>query len=241
MDPMSSLTPRQQLLLKIMRPKIVTPFRWLDARRVKRAIEGYPVYSPPHRRIDGKQRKILAQENFEYFMEQKPRRLDSLGNFLAKFNVKIGYDDRDLLNFATWAHQYAGHLLVPTGQTPIEAYDDNQGTWTDEHRGLNVVWDVGSYIGECILARRSTAFWALDKGDGNPRSREVRGYLRPCISGVGQFIRVDVMEYAMDHVLNRRRALYWGAKKAGSDEGPFSLEQNIAMWASADREPEKTY
>jgi hypothetical protein len=127
-----------------------------------------------------------AKENFDYFLQQRALRLQCLRSFLKKFEIDATTDDSGLAAVSRWFDLYGGLLLHfrPRDTSSLNAFVSYAPPWTGEHLGINVVWDIGIYLGECIIARRRSAYWDLDTGDPDPVSLEAIGYQRPCVAGL---------------------------------------------------------
>lgn len=164
----------------------VRPTLWHRAWKVNSALQDYPIYDPPHLRNEIELPLGEARDNFRYFLDTCAFRLEALSNFLTRFGICATTTDIGLAEVSSWFDRYAGLLLAfrPRTGTTFRAFVDRQPPWTGEHIGINVVWDLGIYVGECIIARRPSAYWDLDTGGPDPLSREAVGYQRPCVAGL---------------------------------------------------------
>ncbi len=106
---------------------------------------------------------------------------------MKKFGIDAETTDEGLAAVSDWFDRYAGLLLhfQPGDAASLHAFTDYAPQWTGEHIGTNVVWDLGTYIGECVIARRPRAHWDLNTGDPDLVSLEAIGFQRPCVSGPG--------------------------------------------------------
>jgi hypothetical protein len=161
-------------------------FRWLRLdpkhlrerrQSMRRALVGYPVYDPPH-----SQRLPLSneqgQENFRYFLEHREARMAALSAFLEKFDVKMGFDDVGLAAVSAWCPGHFGSLARnlrdhKTGQIFFMRLQP----WTEQWHGLNVIFDLGIFVGESIIARNPRLHWAREPGLGRDGVSYGSGYI----------------------------------------------------------------
>jgi hypothetical protein len=102
------------------------------------------------------------------------------------FNIEATLDDKGLLAVSQWFDHYGGLLLhhKPRSTETLWAFVNYTPPWSGRHIGVNVAWDIGIYVGQCIIARRSFARWDLDTGDPDPLSRQGLGFQRPHLEGL---------------------------------------------------------
>jgi hypothetical protein len=163
-------------------------------RRMSDALLDYPVYAPPYRQgpnyprhlqIKGEDvygrllREFTARgrENFTYFLEQRNARLTALGIFLAKFGVMMGIDDTGLAAVSAWCPGNCG-ALVPNlrlDQTR-QAFFQLLEPWTGQLRGLNVIVDLGVFLGECLIFRNQRLHWIYRPGTSDDGSSNSSGF-----------------------------------------------------------------
>ncbi len=162
------------------------PRVWYSAWRVGSAMCGYPVYAPPNPHNEVELPAGKAKENFDYFLQQRPKRLQDFRYFMKKFGVDAETTDAGLNAVSAWFDRYGGLLLhfQPRDTASLHAFMNYLPPWTGEHIGTNVVWDLGTYIGECVIARCSRAHWDVNTGDPDPVSLEALGFQRPHVSGL---------------------------------------------------------
>jgi hypothetical protein len=163
-------------------------------RRMTDAMVGYPVYEPPYRQgpnhpshlqIKGDEeyarlfREFLAQgrENFAYFMESRDARLAALRAFLTKFEVTIGLDDTGLAAVSAWCPENCGALVANLRANAIrQAFFQMRQPWTEWQRGFNVIFDLGLFLGECVIARNNCLTWNYRSGSSDDGSTNLSGY-----------------------------------------------------------------
>jgi hypothetical protein len=163
------------------------PKNWYVAWRVRSAMQGYPVYAPPNPQNEIELPANKAKENFDYFLQQRSTRLQHFRDFMKKFGVDAETTADGLNAVSDWFERYAGLLLhfQPRDTSNLRAFMNYHPPWSGEHVGINVVWDLGTYIGECVIARRPRVHWDLNTGNPDPVSLEALGFQRPCLSGPG--------------------------------------------------------
>jgi hypothetical protein len=106
--------------------------------------------------------------------------------FMAILGVEAGFDNVGLGAVSNWFERCGGLLLHfrPRSTEAFGAFVNHQPAWTGKHVGINLVWDIGLYVGECVIARRQSAGWEIDTGDPDPISRGSLGFHRPCVAGL---------------------------------------------------------
>jgi hypothetical protein len=209
------------------------PRAWFRARRLRSALVGYSVYTPPNMQNEIALSRDKAKENFDYFLQRRALRLQCLRDLLKKFEVDASTDDNGLAAVSAWFDRYGGLLLhfQPYDTSTLNAFISYAPPWTGEHLGINVVWDIGIYVGECIIARRRSARWDLDTGDPDPVSLEAIGYQRPCVAGLCWPSSCDpITQIFMDSQWMTRR------NHLGYPRGVVlrkSLTELVAIWSRA--------
>jgi hypothetical protein len=176
-------------------------FNWLrrgpkqlaeQRRRMSEALTGYPAYEPLHRQGPNSPRHLhrneaqafaaRGRENFSHFMEQRHARLNALSAFLAKFNVRVDLDDKGLADVSEWLPGNCGALVEN-----LRNYETRQllyrhsSPWDGHRRGLNVIFDLGIFLGECVATRNSRLYWinwpgASDDGSAAGSSYHIGGF-----------------------------------------------------------------
>jgi hypothetical protein len=132
------------------------------------ALVDYPPYTPPpwttdELSTDG--RSIVDTEYKGFFFAHRERRLDALRMFLAKFNISADLDDAGVMAVSAWCPLYAD-LLVDglESETVWSAYHEFAAAWVGPLIGLNAIFDLGVYYGECILLRNPKLKWLPLRG-----------------------------------------------------------------------------
>jgi hypothetical protein len=212
------------------------PSAWLDSIRIAKALRDYPEYVPPHRGDYASLSRTQGEENFAYFLEQKPRRLDSLNRLLAELDVSAMLDDAGVRRVSAWVHRYSGHLVGKDIISSSDAYHSFTPPWTDANRGLNAVWDLGIYIGEYVTSVHSSHKWGLDLGDRHQVSREASGYLRPSVFIAWRPVRrFAPFDFSFATARAKRNVMTIGSILVGDPNAPAdSFQESLTFWAGSD-------
>jgi hypothetical protein len=159
---------------------------WRDRWKVTSALRGYPAYSPPHLRNEIELPIGSAKENFDYFVEHRSFRLRAFQSFLKKFHIDATTDEQGLTSVSSWFRRYGGLLMYfqQRSTTTNRAFINHDPAWTNEHIGINVVWDLGIYVGDCIITRYPSAYWTINTGNADPASLKSLGFQRPGVAGL---------------------------------------------------------
>lgn len=101
----------------------------------------------------------------EYFLGSFPVRLAALSALLASFDVSSSLDDAGLMAVSAWLPQW-GDLLINDfrDETVRNAYRRLEVPWTGTLSGLNVIFDLAIYYGECLWTRRTKLEWMVARG-----------------------------------------------------------------------------
>ena len=169
------------------------PFRgWLRKRRLGRALQGYPLYDPPHKVEELHLSRESAEENFGYFMSVRFDRLAHLRDWLDRqFGTRISLDESGIRALTLWGNKYSGLLLNarPDGRV-TKSYFTYDPPWTGENAGCNVLFDLGIALGEAIIANCPGLHWEVESQSASlpktaRRLKKTPGmsFQRPQISG----------------------------------------------------------
>jgi hypothetical protein len=147
-------------------------FAWLHRKpappseeklRVLDALADYRPYAPPIWNSDAQSMEDADEAYVSYFLDNRERRVEALRVFLAKFDVALSLEDAGAKAVSAWFPVYAD-LLVDGLQHPESedlwcAYNWFQAPWTGPLVGLNPIFDLGVYMGECLLYRNPRLKW----------------------------------------------------------------------------------
>jgi hypothetical protein len=177
-------------------------FRWLrrnprydieQRRRIFDALVDYPLYEPPHRQGPNNPRHTRGQgeesyrrfiqehnarskENFAHFMTHREARLTALASFFRKFAMIIGVDDRGLSAVSAWCPGNCGALVPNLADNATRQAFFQLAPWTEQWRGLNVIFDLGIFLGECVLIRNRKLYWTFFPGSSDDGFSNLSGY-----------------------------------------------------------------
>jgi hypothetical protein len=164
--------------------EVATMFRWLR-REPKELIErrlvlspglqDYPLYQPPHslgpllrRRADQTDQDFQrysddystrSKQNFAYFIEQRAARLGALKTFLAGFGVSADLDDAGLASVSAWLADNSFALADVRKPDVRGPFYQMRIPWTGDLRGLNVIFDLGVFLGELLIQKQRRLHW----------------------------------------------------------------------------------
>jgi hypothetical protein len=173
-------------------------------RRLFDALADYPVYAPPYRQgpnhaigaqsvNDDASRKSFAdfltrgQENFAYFLRNQEGRISSLRAFLNKFEVKLDTDDAGISVASAWCPVNCGALVANLRKDSTrQEFLQMSVPWIEAQRGFNVIFDLGIFIGECVIERNRGLKWKYRPAVSHDGSTSLSGYE---IEGVGNVQR----------------------------------------------------
>ncbi|WP_456623310.1 hypothetical protein [Bradyrhizobium sp. P5_C12] len=183
-------------------------FRWLrrepqqlvERRKVlSPALADYPPYRPPHRQGPFLRRRddqaeedytrysheyaARSDENFAYFMGQRTARLAALQSFLNKFGVSASLDDAGLASVSAWFSDNGFALANLREPAVSQAFYQMQTPWTEGLLGLNVVFDLGIFLGDLLIQKQPNLHWTYvrglsDDGDSSSTGYKIEGFRR---------------------------------------------------------------
>ncbi|MFG1286759.1 hypothetical protein [Xanthobacter versatilis] len=144
--------------------RILKPRYWYPYLRMSHALVDYPIYRPPHLRREADLTDDEAQENFDYFMKVKDRRLEMFLDWMwRKFQVRLSFKPESIDKFDQWARFYNG-TIVTEGQYLIsKSYQSYNPAWVGQFIGCNLMRDAGIYLGEYLIDKRPMIQWEIDK------------------------------------------------------------------------------
>jgi hypothetical protein len=211
------------------------PRFWHHAARIERALRGYPIYRPPFPKDAAELTISEGQENYAYFIDQQSARLSALQGLLADFDVTATLEEIGIHAVSDWVHRFSGHLIGANRYDSGVAYWSFARPWEGRHHGLNVIWDLGIFAGECIHTLNTSCRWVLDDGDGRRSGR--LSYLRPCLQVSRRPGRCDILTVSMEVARAKRKLIKMG--RPGTLEpnvAPDAFERNIRHWAALNSE-----
>lgn len=136
-----------------------------ELRQVSEGLADYPLYVPPTWDVHSTALREANAEYKRFFFENRDRRLEALRVFLARFNVALNLDDAGVMALSNWLPNHADLLVDGLSTDSVrDAYDGLATPWTSSLLGLNAIFDLGIYFGECMLSRNSRLKWQPIRG-----------------------------------------------------------------------------
>jgi hypothetical protein len=195
-------------------------------RRMFKLLHDYPVYEPPHRQgpnclnqgagqnADEYHRYIRehvarGEENL-YRLRQAHRheRLAALRAFLSKFDVELYTDDAGLSAVSAWCPGNCGALVANMRDHATRRAFFQLAPWTGELRGLNVVFDLGVFLGECLIARNPKLHWKyLGGGSSSAGPANLSGYRIAGFRDIRDSL--DAPSFMYNHCANDQAMVRW--------------------------------
>src|SRR5262245_12430065 len=149
-------------------------FRWLRRdsrhrtyrlRHMSEALTNYPPYMPPAWNPGITSVHDASADYRRFFFANREGRIDALRMFLGTFNVVLNFDDNGVMAVSAWCPHYADALVEEMDTDGVRnAYDSFAAPWAGSLIGLNVIFDLGIYYGECLLARNPKLTWQPVRG-----------------------------------------------------------------------------
>jgi hypothetical protein len=164
--------------------RITKPQYWFYKARLLRAVEGYPIYDPPHMSAELRMPKAQALENFDYFMRVRLQRLEILRVWMRRnFRFDLTFEPKSAEWLDRWEQKY-GAFLVADAAEEFKVFTSYQPPWVGKYASYNVMFDIGIYVGEYVIAKRPNIHWAMYEGHKiEPASFCSIGYQRPGLAG----------------------------------------------------------
>ncbi len=193
--------------------------------RVLDALVDYPPYAPPIWSSDTQKFADATAKYRSYFLENRSWRIEALRIFLAKFGVALDLGDTGVEAVSKWCPIYANLLVDGLQHQESEelrrAYGWFQVPWTGSLIGLNPIFDLGVYMGECLLFRNPRLAW-------RPRTKAEpnKGAIHP-IHGQGDGRPFDPIDWTYTECQNIH-----SAKSAKRIPSATSLYRNVQARAN---------
>jgi hypothetical protein len=186
-------------------------------------LSDYPVYDPPHRKNSAFLDFESARKNKQHFLDHRAERLDALRGFLHRFEVDLALQGTGLAAVSAWFPRYGGLLAKLWDLEVMQAFYHFR-PWTGRRRGLNVIFDLGLFFGECVIAGNPNCEWLgfVGAAPGEPPKPEVG------IGGSGIFISDSRRKLMFDpfadicsscfNLNSAENLLYPGGPMSGDDD-----------------------
>ena len=136
-----------------------------DSRLLKKFLSDYPVYVPPHPSEAGKLSLAQANENFQFFENEKSSRLQLIVELLKKFELALDYQkpqEQTLLQLDAWAYQQWASIYHKSIDK-VGVYRFDLTGYDGQIRSF--LFDMAILLGECYLSLNSIARWSIDTKD----------------------------------------------------------------------------
>jgi hypothetical protein len=194
---------------------------WTARRRVRSALEGYPVYDPPHEGIEMLMPENHARENFDHFMSQRAACQEALRRFLARFGVSLDFSDAAKSSLDRWLAQYGAFLWVAERGSSYLTYLPR---WEGARVGLNVIHDLAVLLGDFVIRENAGLHWEMYTDVPTGLQRQQEAFQKPAIAGFPGNQRWRVFPLTeMERICNalRERTYMW--QKPRMSVSPESL------------------
>ncbi|WP_156629443.1 hypothetical protein [Methylobacterium sp. Leaf85] len=221
-----------------MKFQFVYPHLWVRHLRLRRALASYPLYDVPHKNSERDLPEASVRENFDYFMSSKSQRLSYLTEWLWKhFRVKITFDPQGIETLSHWMDNFAGGLTAGE-MNDRYAFETYKPLWVGQLAGHNAIIDIGTFIGEYVIARRPGYYWDIYRGHLEEEATFCGpGYLRPTISGLPRGWKAGVITNTFRAAMDYRKASLIGATKSDKVPGRIiSIIKSVLYMARASDE-----
>lgn len=169
---------------------LLKPSLWMARRRIKRILaKPYPAYLPPHRKWEKHLSPSQRQENFDYFMSIRKPRLEVFRSWIhEKFNVEATFDKRGIDSLSHWFDTHGGFFIdwrnLPNDYSPIKSYRDYIPPWNEPLLGVNILFDIGLWVGEYAITKFGRLRWDVDVGYGGfGEEKYGYGFGKPVVAG----------------------------------------------------------
>lgn len=198
---------------------------WRNGARLKRALIHYPLYNPPHQGIAKMMAKKDALENHEFFLTQKAARVEALRRFLCPFGVRLDFTDQTKDALDDWLATYAAFLYVSENGCSFLTHNPE---WAGARLGLNVILDLGIFLGEFAINENPVLRWEMDTRTESGRTRIDEQFQRTVVAGAESLFSFprDVTRQMYDFCHSQCEASYlW--KKSLFQYGSRSLRRQF--------------
>lgn len=155
-----------------------------ERSKLEKLITEYPVYQPPHIQPIPRNSAADAQENFVYFLSCKEQRLHYLFELIKSLGFEATNGVEGITNVDRGIHKYGAYLVSNDRSAESESFFSFFPPWDGELRRLNVIWDLGIFVGDAICSLSPGASWRLCVGDDDPISRKLPRFHKPCVAGI---------------------------------------------------------
>ena len=131
--------------------------------RVLDALADYPVYTPPIWSSEAQSFKEAGDAYASFFFENRSGRVEALRSLLEKFDLALNLEEDGVKAVSAWLPVYADLLVDGLQHQESDdlycAYHWFEVPWTGPLIGFNPIFDLGVFIGECVLHRNPRLKW----------------------------------------------------------------------------------
>lgn len=152
---------------------------WWDEAKLRTLLADYPIYVTPRRGLAALMTMPQAEENFAYFLSEKEARIDALKALLGKFGLHLDFDEATKAALDRWLHRYGGLLYVAETRPSFYTHDP---VWDGARRSLNVIFDLGVYLGEFAIRETPSLSWGLDCANSPEHGNLYESFQRPALT-----------------------------------------------------------
>ncbi|CAO4180004.1 hypothetical protein [Methylorubrum aminovorans] len=135
---------------------------WLRRRhrRLMDALDHYPIYVAPFPGYLPESPDEQVERNVRHFMDTREERISNLSCFLASFGVGADFSRKSTWDLDQWIFRYGGFLMPSeTGS----AFTTGIPSWIGPWRGLNVLLDLATLIGQHIINTNPGYGWGTNR------------------------------------------------------------------------------
>lgn len=197
--------------------QILKPRYWVPHTRLSIAVPRYPIYTPPHPAAERTLSEPEAKENFSYFIETAEYRVQYLSNWLKYyFGIYLDYSKYGLLSMQDWMNMHGGPL-VARNEKILDGYINYDPKWEGDLRSCNIIYDIGTYIGQYLIKKRQFLKWEMLKSTSfESFDRDFEYYNKPTLGG-SYYPIGDPLSCALDICRNLANNMYIGDSMYVSD------------------------
>ena len=210
--------------------KILKPRYWIPRARLSIATSSYPVYVSPHRAAECALSEQMAQENFSHFVETSHDRVAALIEWLRlNFGVLADYSPSGLLSIQKWLNLYGG-LLVYNTKEMMSSYLRYDPKWEREFIGCNIIYDIGTFIGNYLILKRPFLKWEMLKNTSfESFDKNCEYYNKPYLFG-SYYPVGDPLMCSFDFCQNLKNNMYIGdSTYVGGDDIKLFIQNALYL------------
>lgn len=197
----------KSLLSKLVKSASVEIWLRRRHRRLMDALDHYPIYVTPFPGYLPELPDEQVERNVRHFMDTREERISNLSRFLASFGVEADFSRKSTWDLDQWIFRYGGFLMPSeTGS----AFTTGIPSWIGPWRGLNVLLDLATLIGQHIINTNPGFGWGTNRNI-QPELRNVHpSYRKLMVLREETGSAIDVFEGVEEPLaVLRNRTLKW--------------------------------